>query len=394
MTERICILGGGFGGLTTALELSRQDWGDRPAIDLVDRRERFEFLPLLYDLVTGASRPWEIAPRYADLLVGTGVRHHRAGVTSVDLQARTTTLSDGTRLDWDVLVLALGSEPCRDRVPGAAEHSLGFHSLADARRLGDHLRELEAVCPQFEISVVGAGYSGVELALALADSHGNRAHIRLIEQSDRILPQATDFNRTAALKALARRGVTLLTGTSVTTVEAQALELNEAGSSVRCASQLTLWTVGQQPVGAIADLDLPRDERGRILVETTLQVQGHPQVYALGDLANVIDAQGQPVPATAQSALQAARTVAWNVWARLSDRTLQPFRYRALGEMVSLGKGDAALSGMGLTLSGPLAAAARRLVYISRQPTADQRWRVGVSQLGRLLSGAVAKVKR
>jgi NADH dehydrogenase len=107
----------------------------------------------------------------------------------------------------------------------------------------------------------------------------------------------------------------------------------------------------------------------------------------------VIDAEGQVVPATAQSALQAARCVAWNLWASRENRTLQPFRYQALGEMVSLGRGDAALSGLGLTLSGPLAAAARRLVYISRQPTAEQRWRVGVTQIGRLLSGAMLRVK-
>ena len=140
---------------------------------------------------------------------------------------------------------------------------------------------------------------------------------------------------------------------------------------------LVLWTVGTAIAQPIQDLPVPHATDGRIRVDTNLQVIDHPTLFALGDLADGLDANQQVVPTTAQSALQQADNVAWNVWASLSGRSLLPFRYVALGEMLTLGTDSAALSGLGLTLDGPFAYLARRLVYLYRMPTLEHQMKVG-----------------
>jgi NADH dehydrogenase len=120
-------------------------------------------------------------------------------------------------------------------------------------------------------------------------------------------------------------------------------------------------------------------------------VLNHPALYALGDLADGRDAEGQTIPKTAQAAFQQADHVAWNLWASLHqdqgiDRPLLPFRYQHLGEMLALGTDDAALSGLGLSLSGPLAYLLRRLVYLQRMPTWEHQLKVGMHWLTRWFS--------
>ena len=134
---RICILGGGFGGLYTALRLSQLPWTkqEKPEIILVDRSDRFLFSPLLYELMTGELQTWEIAPPFEELLAGTGVRFHQGIVTGIDLSAKHVQLQDGHALPYDRLVVSLGGETPLDLVPGSAEYALPFRSIADAYRL-------------------------------------------------------------------------------------------------------------------------------------------------------------------------------------------------------------------------------------------------------------------
>ncbi|UBF29167.1 NAD(P)/FAD-dependent oxidoreductase [Kovacikia minuta CCNUW1] len=379
---RICILGGGFGGLYTALRLSQLPWAkqEQPEIILVDRCDRFLFSPLLYELMTGELQSWEIAPPFSELLAGTGVRFYQSMVSGIDLEAKEVHLQNGPDLPYDRLVLALGGDTPLDQVPGAAEHAFLFRTINDAYRLEERLRILEeSEAEKIRIAIVGAGYSGVELGCKLADRLQERGRIRLIEQADQILRTSTEFNRETASKALEARGIWLDLETGVETIAADNLSLSYKGKVDTIPVDIVLWTVGTRIAEIIETLPLKKNGRGQVTVTPTLQAIDQPEIFALGDLADCKDADGQQVPGTAQVALQQAEYAGWNLWASLTDRPLLPFRYQNLGEMMTLGVDNATLTALGLKLDGPFAYVARRLAYLYRMPTLDHQVRVGVN---------------
>jgi NADH dehydrogenase len=379
---RICILGGGFGGLYTALRLSQLPWtkSEKPEIVLIDRCDRFLFSPLLYELMTGELQTWEIAPLYQDLLAGTGVRFCQGVASGIDLQEKRIQLHDGPEIAYDRLVLAIGGETPLDRVPGAAEHAFTFRTVADAYRLEEQLRRLEeSDREKIRIAIVGAGYSGVELACKLADRLKERGRLRLIELSDQILRTSTDFNREAATRALHERGIWLDLETTLAEITQDSLSLTYKGITDTIPVDIVVWTVGTKVAEVISSLPLKKNERGQVSVTPTLQVIDHPEIYALGDLADCKDVTGQQVPATAQAAMQQADYGGWNLWASLTGRPLLPFRYEYVGEMMTLGVDNATLTGLGLKFDGPTAVIARRLAYLYRMPTLDHQLRVGLN---------------
>ncbi len=394
---RICILGGGFGGLYTALRLSQLPWTqqEKPEIVLVDRSDRFLFSPLLYELMTGELQTWEIAPPFEELLAGTGVRFHQGTVTGVDLPAKQVQLQDGYALSFDRLVLSLGGETPLDLVAGTAEHALPFRSIKDAYRLEERLRVLEeSSAEKMRVAIVGGGYAGVELACKLADRLGDRGRIRLVEQADQILRTSSDFNRAAATKALEARGVWVDLDTGVEAITADTLSLKYKGDVDTIPVDLVLWTVGTRVAEVINALPLKKNTRGQIVVTPTLQAIDYPEVFSLGDLVDCKDADGQQVPGTAQAAFQQAEYVGWNLWASLTDRPLLPFRYQHLGEMMALGVDNATLTGFGLKLDGTFAYVARRLAYLYRMPTLEHQVRVGLNWIAQPLRDAIGAIDR
>jgi NADH dehydrogenase len=379
---RICILGGGFGGLYTALQLSQFPWSstNRPEITLVDQRDRFLFAPLLYELLTGELETWEIAPPFTELLANTNIRFHQERVEAIDLQAKQIQLSNETTLPYDYLVLAMGGETPLDLVSGAEENAIPFRSLADAYRLEEKLRHLEqSELEKIRVAIVGAGYSGVELACKLAERLGERGRLRIIEIADQILKTSPAFNREAATKALSDRGVWLDLETKVESITADTITLEYKGKVDTLPVDVVLWTVGTKVIDVVQSLPLKQNARGQIIVTSTLQVVDHPEIFALGDLAESVDADGQKVPGTAQAAFQQASFASWNLWAVLTDRPLLPFRYSPLGEMMTLGTDNATLSGLGIKLQGLPAHVARRLAYLYRMPTLEHQIKVGLN---------------
>ena len=425
---RICILGGGFGGLYTALELAEKEWAEQPEIVLVDRDPHFLFTPLLYEVVTEEMEAWEVAPSFQSLLGRSPVQFRQGIVDAIDVDARQVTLTDGGQLDYDILVLGLGGDNQFANVPGARERALPFRELEDARQLKVDLERWESGFEdssgpeRVSIAIVGAGASGVELACKLADRLGDRGEIRLIDRGDEILTSFQDSSRAAARKALEQRRVTLQSNTQVLEVgedfiriqtesevpaesgnaSSQATSANGTGSSQAAFEETmpvdrVLWTAGTTVNPAVAKLALAKSDRNRILTSSTLQTRDRPEIFALGDLAEGCDATGQTIPATAQSAFQQASYCAWNVWAMASNqsgerqRPLLEFRYLPLGEMLSLGTTAASLSGLGLFLDGPLAYLARRTIYLMRFPTLDHQVRVGMNWLGRPILSEVQR---
>ena len=378
-SHRICILGGGFGGLYTALKLQNYPWSriGQPQITLIDQNERFVFLPFLYELITNEMKVWEIAPTFEQLLSKSKIQFIQDEVTAIDPVSRQISLREQGLLDCDRLVLALGGETPLSIVPGAVEHAIPFRTLEDVARLKETLEHLELqVNKTIRVAVVGAGPSGVELSCKLGDRLGKRGEIRLIDRNDAILKTGSTFNQTAALQALGDRNVTLMLNSGVSSVNADSITLSDSNAPLPV--DIVLWTVGNTIPKVIQSLDLPKNELGQILTESTLGVKNTPGIYAIGDLASGQDATQQPIPKTAQAAFQAADYLAWNIWASLTDHEPRPFRYNHLGEMLTLGEDQAALAGLGLTLDGPLATLARRAIYLCRFPTPEHQFNVGL----------------
>ena len=380
--SRICIVGGGFGGLYTALRLCEFPWAidQKPEITLIDKSDRFLFSPLLYELITEEMQSWEIAPPFEELLANTGIIFHQGRVTNIDVETKQVSLDDDTTIDYDKLVLAAGGKTPVDLVPGAKEHAFPFRSLGDAYRLKEKLRLIEEANPdKIRVAIVGGGYSGVELACKLADRLGEKGRIRIIDRGEQILEDSSEFNRETAIKALEKNKIWQDLETEVASVEPDSISLTYKGQTDTIPVDIVLWTVGNQVAGLIRDLPLAKNEQGLLKIEPTLLVQGRDDIFALGDVVDCYDTDGKPVPATAQVAFQQSDYCAWNIWASATNRPLLSFRYQPLGEMMTLGTDNATIEGMGLKLDGPLAYVARRLTYLYRLPTLKHQLTVGLN---------------
>ena len=376
---RICIVGGGFGGLYTALRLSEFPWTNeqKPEITLIDKSDRFLFSPLLYELITEEMQSWEIAPPFAELLANTGIVFQQGSVTDIDIEGKQVTLQDDTTIAYDKLVLSTGGATPVDIVPGAREHALPFRSLNDAYRLQEEIRLLEEANPdKIRVAIVGGGYSGVELACKLADRLGEKGRIRIIDRGEQILQDSTEFNRKTAIEALEKNHIWQDLETEVERVEADSISLVYKGQVDTIPVDLVLWTVGYRVSELIKKLPLEQNERGLLQIEPNLLVKGRDDIFALGDAADSY-VDGKSLPGTAQVAFQQSDYCAWNLWAMATNRPLLSFRYQPLGEMMTLGTDNATVNGLGLKLDGPMAYITRRLVYLYRLPTLKHQLTVG-----------------
>ncbi len=358
MTSPIVIVGGGFAGLYTALELARRP--GHPPLLLVEPRDRFVFLPFLYERLSGELPLWQMAPRYDALLAGHGIGWQRDRVAAVEPDSCHVVLESGQRLHYSQLVIATGAKPDSFGIPGVEDHALRFHSLEDVEALRTQLPTIRN-----RVAIVGAGPSGVELACKLADLLRGQASVELIERGERCLPQAKAFNRSQAELALQQRDVRLRCQCGVQAVQAGQLTLQDAqGQSSTLAVDAVVWTAGQRtalPAGALAT-----DARGRLRCNASLQLESDSRIFSLGDTASV--PHDPELPATAQVAFQQAQLLARNLLLARENQPLEEFKWKDLGEMLSLGVGDATLTGMGLTLAGSSAYQLRRWTYLTRLP--------------------------
>ena len=372
---RICILGGGFGGLYTALYLSRFRQAKHWQITLVEQKDRFLFTPLLYELLTEELPTWAIAPSYEKLLARTPIHFCQRTIENVNLRARQVQLQGGEKLPYDYLVLAVGSQTRSANAFGVATHAFYFRTLADVERLQAKLREMElSQRHHLRVAIVGGGPNGVEVACKLADRLGDRGQICLIERGAGILKGFSPALRTIVRRSMKARNIRVELETQVKMLEGDRLTLLRELQITALQVDLALWTAGTQPFAWVHSLAKCSD-RGKILTRDTLQLIDYPEVFALGDVAEIHNSSVF-VPATAQAAYQQAAIAAQNIRAVLTDQRLRHFRYFHLGDMLTLGKGRGIVSSFSVNLEGALAEKIRRLAYIQRLPTLRHRLQV------------------
>ncbi|HAX85452.1 MAG TPA: NAD(P)/FAD-dependent oxidoreductase [Cyanobacteria bacterium UBA11370] len=383
---RICILGGGFGGLYTALYLQRfcSSRLKNSQITLVDRKDHLVFTPLLYELVTDELQAWEIGPSFKKLLKHTTIQFCQGIVQGVDLETRQIKVKredvveqNPDLLTYDYLVLAVGAEMRLDGIPGAATYAYSFRTVADAERLKARLRELENSDRQtIQVAVVGGGPSGVELACKVADRLGRRGQVRLIERGTELLKTFSRYSRVAAYRALKARHVQIDFETSIEAVEADQIIVVNKDGTTNLPVDLVLWTVGTRSIDWVRNLPCRQNSQGQLIILPTLQVVDYPEVFALGDLAEIEYPRRKNVPATAQAAYQQADCAAHNIARAIGGKPLKAFHYLHLGEMLTLGKGAAVVSSFALKIEGRLASIIRQFVYLQRLPTLPHRLQV------------------
>lgn len=378
----IVVVGGGFGGLTAALALSQHH--PRPPIVLIEPQDHFVFLPLLYELLSEEMQPWEVVSSYPELVSERGISLLKEQVLKINRIDQHLTTSSGIRINYSQLVLSTGSVPADFDIPGVKDHAMTFHRLEDIAPLRKLVKTLQReakrnVERQPAVVIIGAGPTGVELACKLADLLKGIAELHLIEMADSILATSKAFNRQQALKALKARHVHLHLQTSVEEITAdhvvcnksQAQTINtpidisqETSPCFKLIHAGVIWTAGTKPVTPIIEPPIELIQ-GRLLVDESLQVIDMGQVVALGDASTCPE---HSWPRTAQVALQQGKAAAGTVMAMRRKTAAKPFEFKDLGEMLSLGIGEATLTGLGVTLSGHLAFKLRRIAYLARMP--------------------------
>ncbi|HSV33379.1 MAG TPA: NAD(P)/FAD-dependent oxidoreductase [Pyrinomonadaceae bacterium] len=389
---KILILGGGFGGLFSALDLAGA--GD---VTLVSDEDHFLFKPMLYEYLSGEVEAWHIAPDYRELL-DERVRLVRDKVAEIDLKSRLVTLSDSAEpFSYDALVLALGAVNNYAGVAGAEALSLPFRTLADANNLRRRMTEaLDSVQPDaapqdtrdaLTFAVVGGGASGVELSTKMADllrdavkrrALRGEARVLVIEMADRLVPGMGHQIREFVEAALLHSRVETFTDTRVVRVAEHGITLDHNHKQTQIKTAAVVWVAGVRVNPLIEQLKVEKDRRGLLMVEPTLQLRGYENAFALGDIALYNDVV-PTLQGTAQLAYQQAGLLSHNVKAFLTGGHLRSKHFEELGEALSLGTEHGAVLVGGKVLGGAVARQARFALYTQRLPTWHHRLRVGAS---------------
>jgi NADH:ubiquinone reductase (H+-translocating) len=355
--KHVVIVGGGFAGLGCAAKFASEP---DVRVTLIDKNGYHQFQPLLYQVATAQLGPSNVAFMHRSVLKGqTNIDVKMADVTSVDLKTRTASTSDGSSYQGDFLVLAAGSQPNFFSTPGADTNAFPLYSLQQAEMLRSRILTLfesadcnPALIKQGALTflVVGGGPTGIEIAGALADMiHDTmkleyrdlpveQAKILLIDHGKSVLAPFTDKSQQYAAKMLQERGVDLRLGVSVKEVAADCALLSDG---TKIPSHCVIWAGGLKASALSAKAGIPLGHGGRIDVQPDLTVAGYPGVYALGDFANMVGADGKTLPQLAAVAEQCGKACTKNIVADIAGRPRAPFHYFDKGVMAMIGRNAA-----------------------------------------------------
>ena len=380
------VIGGGFAGGYVARCLRKR------GATIVSPENFMLYTPMLPEAASGTLEPRHtVVPLrmmcpHAEFVLGRA--------TSVDFEqsrVQVETIEGHVELSYHDLVIALGAISRTLPIPGLADYALGFKSLADAIHLRNHvLRRLEAAdaatdetqrLRELTFVFVGAGYAGVEALAELSDLvrdalryYPNLQTVPqrwvLVDAAPKILPEIPRRLGEYAAEKLTGRGVEIRVETTLESVEANAAQLSDGE---RILAHTLVWTAGVRAHPLLSQFGLPLDERGRVIVSETMQVEGHERVWALGDGARVpnLATPGAFDPPTCQHALRQARRLAKNL-----QGDLKPYRYRMLGQVATLGRYKGIADVLGLRLTGFLGWFVTRTYHLYQLPLISRKLRV------------------
>jgi NADH:ubiquinone reductase (H+-translocating) len=397
--SRIVILGGGFGGVYAARELERLKRSGAPLdVTLVSRDNFFLFTPMLHEVaacdldITHIVSPLRTLLHQTDVFVGE--------VERLDLEGKQVVVSHGLErhthtLEYDQVVIALGSTTNFYNLPGLEAHALTMKTLGDAIHLRNRviatLEQADTECVSRDdglltFAVAGGGFAGVETIGALNDFVREALHFypRLREHAIRmvlvhaggeILPELGGELGAYARAKLTDRGTEIIINARVTSVTAQGVYL-ATGRFI--PSRLVVWTAGTSPHPLLAHLPCANSQ-GRITVGATMAVPGWPGVWSLGDCAVIPDrTTGGAFPPTAQHAIREAVVLARNIVSSMQDRPLRPFTFRTIGQLAAIGRRTGVARIVGVNFSGFAAWWLWRTIYLSKLPRFEKKLRVAL----------------
>jgi NADH dehydrogenase len=360
---KVVILGGGFGGLAAARALYKS-----AEVTVVDRHNFQTFLPLLYQVSTAGLAADHVAYPIRGALRKTDIKFRMGSPISVDHKNKEVKLDSSEVLQFDHLIVALGSVSADFGIPGVNEYALGMKTVHEALTIrAEIMRRFEDLCrfeddTKLSISVIGGGPTGVEMAGAIAelirgplksDQANAAAHIQvsLIEAGPRLLPPFAPSLSERTKKDLEKLGVKVLLNTAVKAIEHRKIILKD--DSV-LNSEITIWAAGVKGSDAMAQLNLPTIGN-RVAVEPTMQVKNYPNIWALGDIAGAVGKDGRPLPMVAPVAIQQGKFIAKQIARIISNKPLTVFKYLDKGSMATIGRNKAVVQVKGLKISGPIA---------------------------------------
>src|ERR671910_2782245 len=414
--NKVLVVGGGFGGFTAAKGIcqrirDREDVG----VLLVAKDNFFTFWPMVAGIVSSDIDSRNVAQPLRRALITSGASFRRAQLREINHENRTITVDGGLEFPYDHLIISLGGQPNFFGIPGVEEHSMTMRGVEDAVRVRNRVIErfeevslIRDEVPESKLTfvVIGGGATGVEVASEihslvhenLAPDYPNidpyRVRIYLIEALPNILPELDPALRRAARARLLNERIEVMTGAMAEEITGDCVKLR-GGKQID--TENVVWTAGNRPNQAVQDLGLPHDERTGIKVDLTLRVEGHSDVWSVGDCAAVQDVhqEGAIVPPTAQAAIQQGHLVARNVLKTIDgEGGLGEFEYKPLGQLVELGSDFAVNEVMGVRFTGMIAAVFWRMAYLVRLNSPQSKLRVAADWIfGLLLRPAVTQIR-
>ncbi|MGC4107721.1 MAG: NAD(P)/FAD-dependent oxidoreductase [Thermomicrobiales bacterium] len=366
---KVVIIGGGFGGMSAAKKFA----GANVEVTLVDQRNYHLFAPLLYQVATGQLSPSHIATPIRSMLKRQKNTKVVLGtVETIDTDGKAVTLTDGTVLPYDYLIVAVGATHSYFGRDEWAPLAPGMKTIEDAERIRRNLlsayekaeKETDPAKRKALMTfiVVGGGPTGVELAGAIGElAHHTlvddykaidtrQSRICLVEALPRILPMYDEDLAAKAVKSLNSFGVEVKTNSMVTVIDETGLNMGDN----RIDAETIIWAAGVQvspltrQLAGVAELD----RAGRVPVTSELHVAGHPELFIIGDAASVKNAEGKPVPGVAPAAIQQGEWAATNITNRIAGQAYQPFVYKNKGSLAVIGRNAAIADINGKKFSG------------------------------------------
>lgn len=395
--KKVVILGGGFGGLYTYKGLYYHFNPDEIDVTIVNRSNYFLFTPLLHEVATGGIAHHQVVESIRQIIYKTNDTLHVAEVISIDPKQKIVKTSIA-ELPYDILIVALGATTNFFNSPGAEKYSFVLKNLDDALQLrttliesfekASEIKDHEERKRELTFAVVGGGATGVELVTEISELFTNTfakyyhttiacsdISLYLVNSGPEVLGPFHPSLRAQALEVLKKSGIKVLLNTQVKEVTERGIIVSD---DTLIEAKHVVWAAGVKPNTPMFTESVAQDKGGRILVESTLQMKDHPEIFVLGDIASVTQADGRPLPMLAQVAVRQGMHTGRNIKRSIKGKPLLPFMYQSQGELASLGQWRAVANISGIRFSGAFAWFLWRTIYLFKFLSGSKRVKIVV----------------